>query len=100
MIFPGGRILIRDLPDLKFGDKKSDVEVHFRPEHAVAVEPGQGHFKMKVVSSFFMGDRTRLIVNGDTPAPLKIEAHGRQSFTKGQTIDIKLDLQSLFTINE
>lgn len=100
LVFPGGRILIRDMPDLKFGDKKSDVEVHFRPEHAVVAEPGQGHFKMKVVSSFFMGDRTRLIVNGATPVPLKIEAHGRQSFTKGQTVDIKLDLQSLFTIDE
>jgi hypothetical protein len=31
---------------------------------------------------------------------LKVEAHGRQSFTKGQTVDIKLDLQSLFTIDK
>jgi putative spermidine/putrescine transport system ATP-binding protein len=99
LVFPGGRISIRDMSNLKFGDK-SDVEVHFRPEHAVVAEPDQGHFKMKVVSSFFMGDRTRLIVNGATPIPLKVEAHGRQSFTKGQTVDIKLDLQSLFTIDE
>ena len=99
LVFPGGRISIRDMSNLKFGDK-SDVEVHFRPEHAVVAEPDQGHFKMKVVSSFFMGDRTRLILNGATPIPLKVEAHGRQSFTKGQTVDIKLDLQSLFTIDE
>jgi ABC-type Fe3+/spermidine/putrescine transport system ATPase subunit/ABC-type spermidine/putrescine transport system permease subunit II len=98
LVFPGGRISIRDMSNLKFGDK-SDVEVHFRPEHAVVAEPDKGHFKMKVVSSFFMGDRTRLIVNGATPTPLKVEAHGRQSFTKGQTVDIKLDLQSLFTID-
>ncbi len=100
LIFPGGRILIRDMPNLKFTDKKSDVEIHFRPEHSVVAEPGQGHFKMQVVSSFFMGDRTRLIVNGAIPIPLKVEAHGRQSFTKGQTVDIKLDLQSLFTIDD
>jgi putative spermidine/putrescine transport system ATP-binding protein len=99
LVFPGGRISIRDMSNLRFGDK-SEVEVHFRPEHAVVAEPGRGHFKMKVVSSFFMGDRTRLIVNGATPIPLKVEAHGKQSFTKGQTVDIKLDLQSLFTINE
>ena len=98
-IFPGGRILIRDMPNLTLGDK-SDLEVHFRPEHAVVADTDQGHFKMKVVSSFFMGDRTRLIVNGAAPVPLKVEAHGRQSFTKGQTVDIKLDLPSLFTINE
>jgi ABC-type Fe3+/spermidine/putrescine transport system ATPase subunit/ABC-type spermidine/putrescine transport system permease subunit II len=99
LVFPGGRISTRDISNLKFRDK-SDVEVHFRPEHAVVAEPDQGHFKMKVVSSFFIGDRTRLIVNGATPIPLKVEAHGRQSFTKGQTVDIKLDLQSLFTIDE
>ena len=88
-----------DISYLNFGDKTA-LEVHFRPEHAVVAEPDQGHFKMKVVSSFFMGDRTRLIVNGATPIPLKVEAHGRQTFAKGQTVDIKLDLQSLFTINE
>ena len=98
-IFPEGRIAIREMSNFALGDK-SDLEVHFRPEHAVVVESNQGHFKMKVVSSFFMGDRTRLIVNGATPIPLKVEAHGRQSFTKGQTVDIKLDLQSLFTIDE
>ena len=98
-IFPGGHIPIHAMSNLTFGDK-TDLEVHFRPEHAVVAEPDQGHFKMKVVSSFFMGDRTRLIVNGTSPTPLKVEAHGRQTFAKGQTIDIKLDLQSLFTINE
>jgi putative spermidine/putrescine transport system ATP-binding protein len=98
-VFPGGRISIRDMENLRLGDT-SDLEVHFRPEHAVVAEHDQGHFKMKVVSSFFMGDRTRLIVNGAMPIPLKVEAHGRQSFTKGQIVDIKLDLQSLFTIDE
>jgi ABC-type Fe3+/spermidine/putrescine transport system ATPase subunit/ABC-type spermidine/putrescine transport system permease subunit II len=99
LIFPGGRISIGDLPNLKFGDK-SDFKVHFRPEHAVVAQPGRGHFKTKVVSSFFMGDRTTLIVNGAASDPLKVEAHGRQSFTHGQTVEVKLDMQSLFTIDE
>ena len=98
-IFPGGRLSIQDMPDVKFG-AKSDVNVHFRPEHAVIAQPGRGHFKAKVVSSFFMGDRTVLIVNGDASDPLKVEAHGRQSFTRGQTVEVKLDMQSLFTIDE
>jgi putative spermidine/putrescine transport system ATP-binding protein len=99
LIFPGGRLSIRDLPDLKIGDK-ADVRIHFRPEHAVVAQSGRGHFKAKVVSSFFTGDRTMLIVNGTAPDPLKVEAHGRQSFSQGQTVEIKLDTQSLFTIDE
>lgn len=99
LIFPGGSLSIRDLPNLKFGDKP-DVRIHFRPEHAVVAQSGRGHFKATVVSSFFMGDRTMLIVNGAAPDPLKVEAHGRQSFSHGQTVEIKLDMQSLFTIDD
>ena len=64
------------------------------------VEAGQGHFRAKVLSAFFLGDRTRLLVNGDTPEPLKVEAPGRQAFRKGETVDILLDLEALFTLSE
>jgi len=95
--FQGGTIPIADIPDLNIKNQSS-VELYFRPEHAVVAKTGQGHFKARVISSFFMGDRTRLIVNGETAEPLKIEALGRQSFEKGQTVDICLDLDSLFTL--
>jgi hypothetical protein len=47
-----------------------------------------------------MGDRTRLIVNGSTPTPLKGEAAGRPSFREGQSVDIQLELDALFTLEE
>ena len=76
------------------------LNIFFRPEHATVVEAGQGHFQAKVLSAFFLGDRTRLLVNGDTPEPLKVEAPGRQAFRKGETVDILLDLEALFTLSE
>jgi hypothetical protein len=47
-----------------------------------------------------MGDRTRLLVNGKTPEPIKVEAPGRQSFQKGETVEIRIDLEALFTLSD
>ncbi len=96
---PHSAIPRADIPALK-SITESDVELYFRPEHAMVVQAGQGHFQARVISSFFMGDRTRLILNGETAQPLKVEALGRQSFTEGQTVDIRLELDSIFTLTE
>ena len=76
------------------------AEVFFRPEHAKVVEVEQGDFTATVVASFFMGDRTRLIINGSTVENLTIETVGQQSFVKGQAIDIKIDPSALLTLKE
>ncbi len=80
--------------------ENEEVEVFFRPEHASVVEVGQGHFTVTVVASFFMGDRTRLIVNGSTPEHLTVETIGRQSFVNGQQVGIRIDPSALLTLNE
>lgn len=97
--FPGGCIPIADIQGVDITDRKS-LSIFFRPEHAVVVGDGQGHFRAKVISSFFMGDRTRLLVNGKTPESIKVEAPGRQSFQKGETVDIRIDLEALFTLSD
>jgi putative spermidine/putrescine transport system ATP-binding protein len=99
LTFPGGCIPVEDLPEVAAAEG-TRLNIFFRPEHAFVVEAGQGHFQAKVLSSFFLGDRTRLLVNGDTPEPLKVEAPGRQAFRKGETVDIRLDLEALFTLSE
>jgi putative spermidine/putrescine transport system ATP-binding protein len=97
--FPGGRIPLKDAPGVQATENQI-AEVFFRPEHAKVVEAGQGHFTAKVVASFFMGDRTRLIINGSAIENLTIEAMGQQSFIKGQPIDIKIDPSALLTLKE
>jgi len=99
LTFPGGCIPVDGIEgvDVTEGGR---LNIFFRPEHATVVEAGQGHFRAKVLSAFFLGDRTRLLVNGDTPEPLKVEAPGRQAFRKGETVDILLDLEALFTLSE
>ncbi|WP_372682989.1 ATP-binding cassette domain-containing protein, partial [Desulfosarcina sp.] len=97
--FPGGCIPIADIQGVDVAENEV-LNIFFRPEHAVVVEDGQGHFRANVVSSFFMGDRTRLLVNGKTPEPIRVEAPGRQSFQKGEMVDIRIDLEALFTLSD
>ena len=99
LVFSGSSIPIESAPGVHVR-KNEEVEVFFRPEHATVVEVGQGHFTATVVASFFMGDRTRLIVNGSTPEHLTVETIGRQSFVNGQQVDIRIDPSALLTLNE
>jgi putative spermidine/putrescine transport system ATP-binding protein len=99
LTFPGGCIPLEDIPGMTVSDDAA-LNIFFRPEHATVVAPGEGHFRAKVLSAFFMGNCTRLLVNGDMPGPLKVEAPGRQAFHKNETVDIRLDLDALFTLGE
>jgi putative spermidine/putrescine transport system ATP-binding protein len=94
---PGGSI---PLPASFAGrtGENDNLELFFRPEHAVLAGPGQGHLRGTVVSSFFMGDRTRLIIDGATDAFLTIETHGIQSFHKGQQVEVSVDPSALLSL--
>jgi putative spermidine/putrescine transport system ATP-binding protein len=97
--FPGGCIPTADIQGIDVSEGTTN-SIFFRPEHATVVEAGKGHFRAKVLSSIFMGDRTQILVNGETPEPIKVEATGRQDFKKGETVDILLDLDALFTLGK
>jgi putative spermidine/putrescine transport system ATP-binding protein len=99
LVFPGKSIPLKNAPHIHTLEKE-EVEVFFRPEHATVVGEGQGHFTVTVVASFFMGDRTRLIVKGSIPEHLTIETIGRQSFVNGQQVDIQIDPSALLTLKE
>ena len=97
--FPGSSVPLKEAPGVRATENQM-AEVFFRPEHAKVVEVEQGDFTATVVASFFMGDRTRLIINGSTVENLTIETVGQQSFVKGQAIDIKIDPSALLTLKE
>jgi len=98
LFFPGGSIPLESVPSLGALNNQ-DLEVFFRPEHATVVESSQGHLRATVVASFFMGDRTRLLVDGSSTEYLTIETEGTRYFKKGQSVDIRIDLTSLLTLN-
>ena len=99
LVFPGKLIALEQAHHVRAQDREM-VDVFFRPEHATVVESGNGHFSATILASFFMGDRTRLIVKGSAPEHLTIEASGHQSFIKGHQVDIEIDPSALLTLHE
>ncbi|HEA69608.1 MAG TPA: ABC transporter ATP-binding protein [Desulfobacterales bacterium] len=98
LVFPNKRIPLEEAHQVGAYEKEM-VDVFFRPEHSTVVKAGQGHFSATVLASFFMGDRTRLIVKGSFPEHLTIEALGHQSFNTGQQVDIEIEPSSLLTLH-
>jgi putative spermidine/putrescine transport system ATP-binding protein len=97
LVFPGGSVPLPESSAARAGENV-DIELFFRPEHAVLAEPGKGHLRATVVASFFMGDRTRLIIEGSSDDYLTIETKGIQSFQKGQQVEVSIDPTALLKL--
>jgi putative spermidine/putrescine transport system ATP-binding protein len=66
-------------------------EVMFRPEDVRIVAPGNGHdIEAKVISSFFLGDHTRLVVDAGGAAPLIVETTERRTWPRGETVHLAI----------
>jgi putative spermidine/putrescine transport system ATP-binding protein len=75
-----------------------EVEVLFRPERAAVVGPGGGGLKGRVLTAFFLGDRTRLVVEGVSDGPLIVETSAREQFAPGQEVHVTIDPEALLTL--
>ena len=71
----------------------------FRPEDAEIVEKSSGQFNGKVVNSFFLGDRIRLIVDCGTPEHITIESFQRDVIEEGDEISIRVHQDRFLEIN-
>jgi putative spermidine/putrescine transport system ATP-binding protein len=96
LVLQGGSIPV---PERSRAGAENDIELFFRPEHATLVAPGQGHLQATVVASFFMGDRTRLIITGPADDYLTIETAGAQSFRKGQRVEVRVEPDALLRLD-
>jgi len=65
-------------------------EVMFRPEDARIVPAGGHDVVAKVVSSFFLGDHTRLVVDAGGGAHLVVETTERRDWPRGETVHLAI----------
>jgi putative spermidine/putrescine transport system ATP-binding protein len=87
---PGGR-----LPWARGG--AGAVDVFFRPE-SVTLANGGGYLAGTVTSHFFLGDRTRLVVDlGGNP--VIVETVERREFRNGEAVRLDVDPATLFTLS-
>jgi putative spermidine/putrescine transport system ATP-binding protein len=73
------------------GHADGPLEILFRPETASIRDPSAGMFEATVSGAFFLGDRTRLIVEGVGEDPLTIETGGAREFRQGEGVGIDID---------
>ncbi len=80
------------------GRTDGPLEVLFRPENAVIREPKSSMLTGRVAGAFFLGDRTRLIIDGVGRETLTIETDGRREYREGEVIGIDINPDSVFVL--
>lgn len=91
---PGGA-----LPLLQENLPQGEMEVYFRPENTYLCSQNDCHFQAYVKSSFFLGDKTRLLVNGFGDHKLAVDVDGQTAFQKGEKVFLRLDPERLLLLN-
>ena len=81
------------------GERVGEVEVLFRPESVTLVESGEESLTGRVLSSFFLGDRTRLVVEGVGRTPIVVETVASREFKAGQSVHLKIDPDALLVLD-
>ena len=74
------------------------LDVMFRPEDMHLVDASAAHFAARVVSSFFLGDHTRLVVDVGTDAMLIARVQQRQRFQPGDVVHFAVDAQAVLAL--
>ena len=70
-------------------------EVLFRPEDVRIVSATEAQLQAKIVSAFFLGDHTRLILDVGTEQPIAAETVERREFKPGDVVPIAVDAEAL-----
>jgi putative spermidine/putrescine transport system ATP-binding protein len=81
---PGGRIALPDAADDGPG------EAMFRPEHVRLAESPQASLHGRVSASFFLGDRTRVLVEGIGERPVIVDLVGPVPVLIGDPVSLEI----------
>ncbi len=74
------------------------LESLFRPEDTRIVPAAEAQFSGKVVSAFFLGDHTRLMVDCGSSQLLTVETTDRSEYSKGQVLHFSVSEENLFKL--
>ena len=73
-------------------------EALFRPESVSLSGGGDGALMGHIAAVFFLGDRTRLLVDGFGERPVVMETGSHQAFAVGEPIALRIDPAALFAL--
>ncbi|PWB59625.1 MAG: ABC transporter ATP-binding protein [Bradyrhizobiaceae bacterium] len=75
-----------------------EVEALFRPGDARVVRAAEAPLRGKVAAVFFLGDRTRLHVDGVADVPVIVETTERREFRVGEEVGLAIEPEALLTL--
>jgi putative spermidine/putrescine transport system ATP-binding protein len=73
-------------------------EVMFRPEDVRLVAAGEHDLQATIISSFFLGDHTRLVVDVGTDTPLIVESTERRTWPRGETVHLAVAQHAILPV--
>ena len=79
---------------IPLGGLEADA-ILFRPEDVRLVERDGAHLTGTVLSSFFLGDHTRLVIDVGAAAPLVVETVERRTWPSGETVHLCVQATAL-----
>ena len=74
------------------------TEVMFRPEDVQLVSQAAANFSGKIVSSFFLGDHTRLVVDVGDGQWVTVRAQQRARFAAGDSVHCAIEPGSVLAV--
>jgi len=74
-------------------------EVLFRPEDVRIVPAAEAQLQATIISAFFLGDHTRLILDVGAEQPVTAETVLRREFKPGDVVPITVDAESLLFLD-
>ncbi len=80
------------------GPDAGDIEVLFRPEDATIVALDAAELRGHVVASYFLGDRTKVLLDGIGEQTVVVETADRRQFAKGAEIGLIIKPDALMTL--
>ncbi|HZZ94208.1 MAG TPA: ABC transporter ATP-binding protein [Usitatibacter sp.] len=73
-------------------------DVMFRPEDVRIVSRGEHHLEATVISSFFLGDHTRLVVDAGGASPLIVETIERRTWPRGERVHLAVEPGAILAV--
>ncbi len=89
-----GQLAVRG-GSLPFIGENGKAEVLFRPEDAQLCPIAEANLVGKVETSYFLGDRTKILINDRSEELIVIETSGREQYEKGASIGIFVQSENL-----
>ncbi len=78
---------------------EGEVEVLFRPEDVTIAEDDNAHLTGRISVAFFLGDRTRLLVEGIADQPLVVDTPERREYRVGEPIGLRVPSVALMKLD-